>query len=84
MTTVKLDAAERAELSKQHPSTSSDGGFQSLLVSLQSRVQANGDLILGLDDLERIPRYAFDYGNGGWENTLMSIFSRTLGGKLGR
>jgi hypothetical protein len=21
-------------------------------------------------DLERIPRYAFDYGNGGWENRL--------------
>jgi hypothetical protein len=28
---------------------------------------------------ERIRRYAFDYGQGGWENRLHDIFKRTLG-----
>lgn len=84
MTTINLSANEQAELSKQDPQTSSDGGFQSLLVSLQNLVQPNGDLTLTSDHLDRIPRYAFDYGNGGWENTLVSIFSRNLGAKLGR
>ena len=36
------------------------------------------------DDLEKIPRYAFNYGHGGWENTLKIIFERTLGSNLGR
>lgn len=34
--------------------------------------------------LERIPKYAFDYGNGGWENRLKTIFARSLGENLGR
>lgn len=84
MTTINLNQAERTELSKQDPDTSSDGGFQALLVSLQGRVLANGDLTLTPNDLERIPRYAFDYGNGGWENTLVNIFGRNLGPNLGR
>ncbi|MFM9978853.1 MAG: hypothetical protein ACKVOP_12525 [Sphingomonadaceae bacterium] len=84
MTTINLNANEQAELSKQDPQTRSDGGFQSLLVSLHNLVQPNGDLTLTPDHLERIPRYAFDYGNGGWENTLVGIFSRHLGAKLGR
>jgi hypothetical protein len=84
MTMINLNAAELAELSKQDPSTSTDGGFQALLVSLQNRVQPNGDLTLTPSDLECIPRYAFDYGNGGWEDTLATIFSRNLGARLGR
>lgn len=84
MTTINLNAGEQAELSRQDPATSADGGFQALLVSLQKRVQPNGDLTLTPDDLERIPRYAFDYGNGGWEDTLAAIFARNLGARLGR
>jgi len=35
-------------------------------------------------DLERIPRYAFDYGNGGFEGRLRRIFERHLGPNLNR
>jgi hypothetical protein len=35
---VVLTAAEIAELDKQHPATANDGGYQSLLVSLQQRI----------------------------------------------
>jgi hypothetical protein len=80
-----LTAEEIAELDKQHPSTASDGGYQGLLVSLQQRVdRTTGALALAADDLRRIPLYAFDYGNGGWENRLVAAFGRSLGPKLGR
>jgi hypothetical protein len=32
----------------------------------------------------RIPKYAFDYKQDGWEDRLKAIFSRTLGPNLGR
>lgn len=61
------------------------GGFQNLLRQLRRKlVRATGQLDLDRYDLERIPRYAFDYRNGGWEDRLISIFSRTLGPHLGR
>ncbi len=85
MQTVTLNASEVAALDKQDPRTKGDGGCQSLIVGLQSRVdRITGSLVLTADDLERIPRYAFDYGNGGWEDTLMRAFRRTLGPNLGR
>lgn len=31
-----------------------------------------------------IPRYAFDYGNCGWETRLRGIFERSLASNLGR
>ncbi len=82
---VILDQQEMAVLFQQDPETKDDGGFQALLVSLQERIdQATGEIDLTDDDRERIPRYAYDYQNGGWENRLMDIFSRTLGFGLGR
>jgi hypothetical protein len=85
MRTVTLTAAEIAVLDRQDPSTASDGGYQSFLVDLARRVdKATGRLDLYPDDLERIPRYAFDYGQGGWEDRLKSIFGRELGPELGR
>jgi hypothetical protein len=82
---VLLTAAEIAELDKQDPVTASDGGYQSLLVSLQQRVdRGTGGLMLTADDLRRIPMYAFDYGNGGWEDRLVGAFGRSLGPRLGR
>jgi hypothetical protein len=82
---VILTAAEIAELDKQDAATAADGGYQSLLVSLQQRVdRASGKLTLMADDLRRIPMYAFDYGNGGWEDRLVAAFGRTLGPRLGR
>ena len=82
---ITLTSGEMAELFRQHPSTKGDGGFQSLMVKIQTRTNhATGELTLTPPLLERIPRYAFDYGNGGWENRLMAIFSRSLGPSLGR
>ena len=61
------------------------GGFQSLLTKLQSQCnQATGAIDLDADDLRRIPVYAFDAGQGGFQSRLVSIFSRTLGAHLGR
>ena len=82
---VTLTKAETAELDKQNPATAGDGGFQSLMVSLQQRIdRASGALWLTDDDLRRIPMYAFAYKNGGWEDRLKAAFGRTLGPKLGR
>ena len=80
-----LTPSEIVEIDKQDPATERDGGFQSLMVSLQKRInRSTGKLTLTTDDLERIPRYAFDYRNGGWEDRLRIAFGRTLGAKLGR
>lgn len=85
MREVFLTKAEVAELDKQDPATRGDGGFQGLMVSLQEKVnRASGALLLTDDDLRRIPMYAFDYRNGGWEDRLIAAFGRTLGTKLGR
>jgi hypothetical protein len=82
---VNLTAAEIAELDKQDPATASDGGFQHLMVSLAQRIdRSTKDLDLTPEDLKRIPQYAFDYRNGGWEDRLKAAFQRTLGPQLGR
>lgn len=55
------------------------------MVRLQRRLnRATGELVLEARDLEEIPRYAYDYGNGGWEGRLTEVFTRTLGDSLGR
>jgi hypothetical protein len=85
MRTVTLNEEEKNILLRQDPATETDGGFQKLLVTLQYLVdEETGVIELPGVLLERIPRYAFDYGNGGWENRLKGIFSRTLGPNLGR
>lgn len=82
---VELTLDEIRELNRQDPDTRRDGGFQSFMVRLQGNVNpATHDIRLDDDDLDDIPRYAFDYKHGGWETRLLAIFSRTLGPKLGR
>lgn len=82
---LTLTAEEMDLLLLQDPETAADGGFQGLMVSLQNRLnKSSGLLTLTPDDLERIPRYAFDYRKGGWESRLTTIFGRSLGPKLGR
>ena len=62
---IVLNSNEIAVLFRQDPTTAGDGGFQSLLVRLQGNCdQSTGELHLSGNDLEKIPRYAFDYGNG--------------------
>lgn len=81
--TITLNASEMRVLFRQDPRTESDGGYQGLLVGLQGKIdQSSGELTLSDQELEQIPRYAFDYGNGGWEERLKDIFSRHLGADL--
>lgn len=85
MKSITLNEQERDILNRQDPATESDGGYQRLLVTLQYLLdERTGAIELPDIVLERIPRYAFDYGNGGWEDRLKGIFSRTLGEDLGR
>jgi hypothetical protein len=82
---VTLIASEIAEIDKQDPATKGDGGFQSLMVRLQTRIdRSSGALTLTARDLRRIPMYAFKYRNGGWEDRLIKAFGRALGPDLGR
>jgi len=82
---IKLNNIELVVLFRQPQSTKGDGGFQKLLVDLQKKVDRETGIIdLSEDDLEKIPRYAFDYKNGGWETRLKKIFARNLGLGLGR
>ena len=50
------------------------------MASLEYKVVETSDVTD--QELEQIPRYAFDYGQGGWEDRLRAIFSRHLGGSL--
>jgi hypothetical protein len=85
MQTVTLNQQEIEILDRQDPMTESDGGFQKLLVDLQNALnRKTGTISLSDEQEEKIPRYAFDYENGGWEDRLKGIFSRNLGPNLGR
>ena len=80
---VTLDRAEMQALLIQDPATEKAGEWQGLMVGLQKRAnKTSGHLTLTAPDLELIRRYAFSYGNGGWESRLMAIFGRSLGPKL--
>jgi hypothetical protein len=80
-----LNTEEIAILFRQDPATKDDGGWQKLLVTLQELTDRDsGEIQIPPRIFERISRYAFDYGNGGWETSLTSIFGRHLGPKLGR
>ena len=82
---IILNAQEIMVLFRQDPDRREDGGYQGLLVRLQNNTNPDtGALRLTPEDLERIRRYAFDYGNGGWEDRLTAIFARHLGPRLGR
>lgn len=80
---IELDASEMTSLLQQDPDTRKAGGFQSLLVGLQDRLnKTSGYLTLTDDDLEHIHRYAFTYTEGGFQARLVKIFGRTLGPQL--
>lgn len=80
---IYLSQFEQSILFRQNPKTRKDGGWQSLLVKLQKQTNLRtGIIYLTPKDIERIHRYAFKYGNGGWEDRLTSIFGRTLGPRL--
>lgn len=75
-----LSKSEEEILFLQNPNTKEDGGWQRLLVKLQEQFNnKTKEIILYPEDIERIQKYAFKYGNGGWENRLKGIFERNLG-----
>lgn len=77
MKQVVLNDAEKAELMR---ATAGQGGWQGLIEGLQAKLnQQTGEITLSDEDIERVRRYAFDYGNGGWEGQLRRIFQRHLG-----
>jgi len=79
-----LRQSEIEVLFRQKPQTKDNGGFQHLLVTLQNRTSRKSGRIALFDrDIEKIRRYAFAYGNGGWEWRLKAIFARILGPNLG-
>lgn len=79
-----LNPAELEILFRQDPATKDDGGWQRLLITLQELTDPDtGEIEIPPRILERIRRYAFEYGNGGWESRLTSVFGRTLGPTLG-
>ncbi len=80
-----LSDEEVAALFIQYPYSKDDGLFQSFLFRLQNKVDRySGEMDLSSEDLERIPRFAFDYGKVCWEARMLAIFSRVLGPGLGR
>lgn len=51
------------------------GGFQTLLRRLQSQLNEESQLVLGIDDVERIARYCAKYKTGGFQDQLKSVLS---------
>jgi hypothetical protein len=79
---VVMSQQEKSLLFKQDPASRNKGGFQALLIKLQSHTDNAGRLFITHSLIEKIQRYAFRYGNGGWESRLVRVFSRTLGKNL--
>ena len=80
---ITLNEEEVLALLRQDPSTRGQGGFQNLMLNLQDRLnKSTCELTLTDADIEQIRRYAFDYGNGGWEGRLNEVFERHLGPNL--
>jgi hypothetical protein len=83
MNIYKLNQSEEDILHQQNPETKEDGGWQRLLVKLQEQFNLGSkEITLYPEDKERIKKYAFSYGNGGWEDRLKGIFGRVLGSNL--
>jgi hypothetical protein len=77
-----LNEPELLALLRQDPSARGNG-FQDLLLRLQGRLnKTTSELTLTDNDITHIRRYAFRYGNSGWEARLKEIFARHLGPNL--
>ena len=83
-TKIRLTLGESDMLRQQDPKTATRGGFQAFLVELGRRISdPSNEIELDDRDLERINRYATQYGGGGYETRMFKIFGRTLGENFG-
>jgi len=76
---IILNEDEQYHLFRQSPSSKHDGGFQSLLVSIQETFNPTDNSVTITDEVEeRIRRYYGKYKTGGYQSRLRRIFGRTL------
>lgn len=69
---IKLTQSEADDIRKPAPTS---GGFQGLFEKLQMNLDDNNILTLHIEDLERIVRYALEYGKGGYQQRLFGIIN---------
>jgi hypothetical protein len=82
---IKLTIGEVQELRRVVDHSAGRGGFQNLLLHLWYHLdEESGEIQVSYLLMERINRYAFQYGNAYWRRTLRRIFRRTLGANLDR
>ncbi len=82
---LQLNPAEYEIVSRQDAATKDDGGYQRLMVTLQEITdETTLVMVLPRHLIPRLQRYAFTYGQGGWEDRITGIFSRHLGYDLDR
>ena len=70
--TAHLAASDVATLRKP---VNGQGGMQTLLRNLQERVGDDGTLLLTRAEVEKIRRYAKEYGEGGFQNRFRMILA---------
>jgi hypothetical protein len=82
---LKLTVAEIEILRRRVDTPCGRGGFQNLCLQLWYRLdEETGELEVPYLLLERIHRYAFQYGRTDWRRALRRMFRRTLGANLDR
>jgi hypothetical protein len=72
VTTIRIELGADALAALRKPIVG-EGGFQSLLRTLQAQVADANVLVLTPDLTERIARYVHDYGQGGFQGRLESV-----------
>lgn len=72
---IPLSSALRAKLSMP---VRGGGGFQSLLRKLQRQI-TNGTIHVDASDVERLLRYSFQYGGGGFQERTKPAARATAG-----
>ena len=79
-TTFTLTAAEQAELQKP---ANGQGGHQTVMLMLQSKLQPDGTITLTDTELGRVVRYS-GYAQGGFQNRFKDAFHRSITAAIAR
>lgn len=69
---IQLNASERAVVFR---SIEGMGGHQQFLSEIIERVDPAGGLVLEDDELQKVARYAYRYGSGGYQDRFKSILA---------